>query len=396
MSKKVILIFTLGLFLRFIVLLYNPPFNAPDERAHFNYVSYLYNYHSLPIRSEKADSPSNDWEFTQPPLYYLLLQPNYFISQSIPYNTIPSTVLILRLSSLFLWFLTFYTSYKILLTINLRNTLFETIFLSLIAFLPTYLFISSSISTDNLVTCLSTIIVYLFTKYITLKNSLFIGLFFGLFLYTKLSALLFLPILLLFFFISVFTKKITFKDLISHLFLSILLPLASWLPWIFRHLSFYHSLFPFDTIIKNSTNIYEAINFLIILFWAVSGIYNNNIFLPTLSLFLTLFLFIIFIFCVINKSIFKFISSYKMNFIVSIFTGIMLNIFSVLRFGLLYSVHGQWAQGRLLFPMLIPICLFISMTSCAFFRSKPKLVECFFSISLFAYAFLFVFYTLTN
>jgi len=51
---------------------------GPDETAHIRYITWLADHHSLPVFSR--ESPGADYEFHQPPLYYLISLPAYLMS----------------------------------------------------------------------------------------------------------------------------------------------------------------------------------------------------------------------------------------------------------------------------------------------------------------------------
>jgi len=66
----------------FVAVLYAakiPAGKGPDETAHLRYVEWLAQHHSLPV-FDRTD-PGPDYEFHQPPLYYVLCWPSYVLAQ---------------------------------------------------------------------------------------------------------------------------------------------------------------------------------------------------------------------------------------------------------------------------------------------------------------------------
>jgi 4-amino-4-deoxy-L-arabinose transferase-like glycosyltransferase len=84
MKSTIAFLLILGLAIRLVLLFLTPLIDAPslipyynDESAHLNYVRYLANHHSLPIQTHsiKDSADQADFEYYQPPLYYLLTEP---------------------------------------------------------------------------------------------------------------------------------------------------------------------------------------------------------------------------------------------------------------------------------------------------------------------------------
>jgi hypothetical protein len=61
-----------------------PPGNAPDERAHYNYVRVLAQTGEIPIQPRPSPTASDHNEYYQPPLYYILATPVYWLVSTQP------------------------------------------------------------------------------------------------------------------------------------------------------------------------------------------------------------------------------------------------------------------------------------------------------------------------
>ena len=82
----IFLIILLGFILRLSYLYFTPEFKAPDEQAHYNYIKYIVEHHELPIQTNQTNNISNDYEYYQPPFYYLLLSPIFIFSNNAFHN----------------------------------------------------------------------------------------------------------------------------------------------------------------------------------------------------------------------------------------------------------------------------------------------------------------------
>ncbi len=156
----------------------NPIFESPDERLHFQYVRALMDQRALPVQS-----PTEQTEFHQPPLYYGLgaliaaplpaepvtLQVNSFWNtqpgpplndnknlylhtraEDWPYRGGVLTVHVLRLLSIALGVVTLIIAYGVLREVFDRQPGLRLGALAVMAFNPQFIFISASINNDNL------------------------------------------------------------------------------------------------------------------------------------------------------------------------------------------------------------------------------------------------------
>ena len=154
------LLFGIGLACRLAFLIGTPTFYAPDEQSHYNYVRHLAENRAFPVQNSRTDDPSNDWEYYQPPLYYLSLVPLYWAAAA-AWGNPELTVRLLRGSSILLWGATFLLSCRILARLRPGDEAVRSFALGLICLLPTYAFISSSLNNDNLLIALGSAVLLL-------------------------------------------------------------------------------------------------------------------------------------------------------------------------------------------------------------------------------------------
>src|SRR5215472_18487759 len=93
-----------GFLCRLAFVFLTPIYYAPDEQPHINYIKYISEHNAFPVLTTKLGDPANEWEYCQPPLYYLLLVP-VFRAVTILFHSVAAAVWVLRLFSVLLWFL---------------------------------------------------------------------------------------------------------------------------------------------------------------------------------------------------------------------------------------------------------------------------------------------------
>jgi len=121
-----------------------PPGKGADETAHVRYITWLAERHTLPVFSR--ESPGPDYEFHQPPLYYLLSLPTYLATSSSEANAAQPVRLVNILVGLALPYLTF-----VLARILAPNRPWTALAAAaVVAFLPMHLALAASISNDIL------------------------------------------------------------------------------------------------------------------------------------------------------------------------------------------------------------------------------------------------------
>jgi len=70
---------------------------------HCTYARYLAEHRALPVQKSLTGAATNDWEYYQPPLYYLLLAPVYAISRRVNDGRTAPVVRSMRMISIMLW-----------------------------------------------------------------------------------------------------------------------------------------------------------------------------------------------------------------------------------------------------------------------------------------------------
>lgn len=184
--------------------LYTPAWQAPDEPAHYNYIRQLaegnwpvmepadYNqaYQSEVISAGFAP-PYTITTFTyedyQPPLYYLLQTPIFWLSNG--------NLLVLRLSSLLLCSLTLLLAYAVMSELLPHPAALTA--LVIWAFIPQHLAMSASVNNDALGEFLVALLLWLLIQHRPGQSPHWLGLVMGLALLTKVTAYLMGPVIAL-------------------------------------------------------------------------------------------------------------------------------------------------------------------------------------------------------
>ena len=121
-----------------------PPGKGPDETAHLRYVSYLAQHHRLPVF--QRENPGSDYEFHQPPLYYLICLPTYLLTSSSPEAAAQAVRFVTILLGLPLLYLTFALGR----TLAPERPAAAVAAAAVVAFLPMHLALVSSANNDVL------------------------------------------------------------------------------------------------------------------------------------------------------------------------------------------------------------------------------------------------------
>lgn len=350
-----LLIFVIGFICRILFVYQTPLFYAPDEIAHFNYIKYISENNSLPVQTSLKDSPSNDWEYYQPPLYYFISSYVFSFAKNIFNKNQYCELILLRFQSLIFWIIFYISSLLIIKNLKIKDDFLKVFCVSTISLLPTFVYTSSMVNNDNLLICLGGIYFFLSLQKEKFIYTLIKGIVLGFLLITKLSGVIFIFFAISLTFSKLIDKRISLFQFFEILSVQLLIALLVWIPWLTFNHKVYGSLFPFDVanvkVIWSSTfyGIFITIKNILETFWSVSGIYNDISFLTYFGVVLTFFAFI----GLLKKSknyLFKNIPYFKTFILVSLFIFIL-----ALRFGYLYNE----GQGRFLFPMLIPLSLVI-------------------------------------
>lgn len=274
-----------GLLCRLAYTFFTPAFYAPDEHSHFNYVRYLSEHGAFPVQTTKMGDPANEWEYFQPPLYYLLLVPVYRTAEILFHSQI-ATIFALRLVSILLWLTTLRLAALWLRQLEIKDDLLRISTLSLICLLPTYTFISAVINNDNLLVPIGGAILYLLarneqTSKAAVADALLLGLLLGLGLLVKQSALLLALAIFLVPTIDLLRNRKTPLGAIWRAALPLSIAALIYLPWALRNWRVYGTFTPesLSAVPKSWPSIIyglaSAAHNLIKSFWSVSGIANN-------------------------------------------------------------------------------------------------------------------------
>ncbi len=184
-----------GMLLRLLFLLFMPAWQSPDEYAHYWVSEQIASTGRLPL--SKPDDLS--YEAYQPPLHYaivagLLLFPHEPMTFSVIPHRPAGLLLALRMISLACGVGVIFFSYRLfknMAWLSPNETLLCTAF---IAFLPTFVGVTSSVNNDSLTIFLATLsLFFLFRDTLHDQDAWFSGLAAGLALLTKLTALIILP-----------------------------------------------------------------------------------------------------------------------------------------------------------------------------------------------------------
>ena len=217
--KKELWLF-MGLFFTF-ALLWNlclPPFEGPDENAHWEYVRFVYYHWKIPVQKEgRLDVPGEGF---QPPLYYFLtasflkifgVKPENISLQKNPrfgwkkgweklryihHGERCLSLHLARLVSLFIGLGTIFILWKasLLLFADIRE---RTLFLSFGTLIPQFIFMHGVLNNDSLGIFFSTLTLYLLTLYVLhpARKLIFLaGISLGFGFLSKMSCIFLLPL----------------------------------------------------------------------------------------------------------------------------------------------------------------------------------------------------------
>ncbi len=347
------LIFSLGL----------PTFSAPDEEAHFKYVRYLSERHAFPVQTSKTGDPTNDNEYYQPPLYYLLQVPVYRLANHVS-SDVGFIVRMLRLSSLALWLAGLLFGLKVIANLRVENEFIRTATACLLCLIPSHVFLTSVINNDNLAFTLGAATICFLSGKCSYRRSLLTGILLGLGLLTKLTAVVGVFLAALLFLLRWRRRELTFAQTAAHFALLFLPAMLLWLPWGIRNVTLYGDLtaekianvrWPWASPLQAA---YSTQDLMKISFWSIAGQYNGIMFYPGRGLALT-YLALLGIaegLLTRDRPLARLLAGDRGSFLLACALGIVFNLALVFRFGILY---GQ-GQGRFLFPMLIPVALAIA------------------------------------
>lgn len=274
-SLKIILIFFCLFSLAFAFII--PPFEAPDESGHLNYVNFLQKHRTLP--NQLTDSLKEPLQGHQPPLYYLTLYSiNYLFhgDKNFSYRLVPNPLhvwnggknqhvpyymhsddsdkpdkffYVFRVLSVLLGVLNLFFIYKIALPV-LKDEKLALVPVVIAATLPQFAFISGVINNDNLVNLFSTLSIYYLLKAINraegYKYYILTGLFLGLGVITKKTIYFMFPVLAITLLIELFSKAgLQKKNKVKGFAIILLSAVIVSLPYIIRNIQIYQTFLGF-------------------------------------------------------------------------------------------------------------------------------------------------------
>ena len=353
-----------GLVVRLAYVFLTPVFYAPDEQSHFNYIKHLAENKSFPVQTSKLGDASNDWEYNQPPLYYLVAAPLFNVVQTVFRNQ-TATIIALRLFSVALWLLNAWFVILLLRRLKIQNEFVSVFTVAMVSLLPTYTFISSAINNDNLLATLGGGMLCLLVKHErTLKTLLLFGALLGLGLLTKQSAVIFVPLIISLVLIEVFKRQITWNVAIQQLVVALGLAGFIYLPWAIRNWQAYHTFMPENLVVTQIPwpsalqGIASATHNLLKTFWSVSGL-SNDMGYPFPLIGMLLLASPVLMFALDSKPVEKTDAlnvAENKSLLIAMLIAVAFTIGLVLRFGYMFGM----GQGRHLFPLLAPLALFLA------------------------------------
>ena len=356
-----VVILGVGLISRIAFALFTPAFHAPDEQAHFKYVKYLAEHRSLPVQTSRTDSPTNDWEYYQPPLYYLSLAPFYRLSDELFHDDLV-TVRLLRAFSILLWGVTVWFAFGFLERMRVVDVFVRVFVIGMISLLPSYVFLSSVINNDNLLLAIGAGVLYLVAQPSSPRRSVLMGLLLGAGLLTKLTAVVYVILIVAALLVGL-VRRTAGRAGLGHVILTGLIAGLLWTPWACRNWSVYGSItaenvanvaMQWET---GSQAVTVTLHYLQASFWAAAGTYNNiqGVY-PLIGMHVFYFACLGLLYGRLSaKERLLFHLRNNSDLLIASALAILVNAVLAFRFGILY---GQ-GQGRFLFPMLIPLSLFM-------------------------------------
>lgn len=360
-----LVVLVVGTLCRLAYVGFTPTFYAPDEQSHYNYIKYLSENHAFPVQAGPMGESDNEWEYFQPPLYYLLMVPVYRAVETLSHST-ATTVLVLRLFSFLLWLVNLRLGLLLLKRLEVKDEFLWLCTLTLAGLLPTYVFVSSAINNDNLLITLGSGLACLMARRTaTIKTACGLGILLGLSLWVKQSALVFFPAIGLLLYFEARRGRIGRRTLMVQLGVIWGLAALLYAPWAARNWFVYGTLTPEDLSAAAKTwpsmvdGLLSAGHNLLKTFWAVSGI-SNNIGYPFPLLGMG-FAFLCGAGLVLGRQsdprpIRTLLRATLPPVLAALAVAVLVNVLLVLRFGYFYGM----GQGRHLFPLLYPIGLFLA------------------------------------
>jgi len=245
-----------------------PPWQVPDEPAHYNYIKYLAENHRFPVL-QMGDYPHDyleeikarrfppemsteplRYEFHQPPLYYVLA--------TAVYKLFAGRLLPLRLLSVLLGCCLLWVAYHIAKEVFPGDEVLALGTTAFVAYVPMHVAITGAVNNDTLAELILAVILWILVRYVKtspprlggieggraegMGRFVGLGLLMGLGLLTKITTLVAVPVAL----VAVVVKEGWLEQRRKSVFIRCFLLLASCflltLPWFVRNASVYGGL----------------------------------------------------------------------------------------------------------------------------------------------------------
>ncbi len=357
----------LGLLCRLVFTFSVPAYMAPDEKAHMGYVLYILENKTLPVQPSTFDLSRSDYEYYQPPLYYLTM--SLFVTVGKSFNLDDNAnVLLVRSISVLLWLVTITATCLIVKKLEFNSHFVDLFIVAFVSFLPSYMFISSMINNDNLITCLASVLfltVIKSIKNLTIKDVILMGVFSGLAFLTKYTGVMVLAFVAVFMLLDYHRRKNSSSYFRSVILVVFVIGLFI-LPFLLHNKGIYGAFIPlsigahFPNWDSISYGMYRAFKSFLNTFWGVAGMTNNIKFIPAMvlgNLFALIALYGIVKGFLKNDSYIQKIISARKSFLIALLISVIVGFITVIYYGIIY---GQ-AQGRFLFPLIIPIGIWMAV-----------------------------------
>lgn len=191
-GKWLIAILVIHVILAAVYWHYTPYGAAPDEVPHARYIEHLVNARALPVYETGA---AEGYEFYQPPLYYVLAVPFYAVGKIAGMG---NPAALARLLSLILGGLSIIVTYAAVVRALPRRRELALASAGFVAFLPTHVMTSSMVSNDILMELVFGAALLLMaiglTDGFSIRRSAGLGVIIGLGILTKMTCLALIPI----------------------------------------------------------------------------------------------------------------------------------------------------------------------------------------------------------
>jgi hypothetical protein len=205
----IVLIIATYLVIGILYAVKTPPWQAPDEPAHYNYIKYLAENYRFPVLQmgdyphayleeikakrfppEMSIEPLR-YEFHQPPLYYILA--------AIVYKLFAGRLLPLRLLSVLLGCCLLWVAYRVAREVFPKDEALALGTMAFVAFVPMHIAITAAVNNDTLAELILAVILLILVKYVregVEGAGRFVGLgaLMGLGLLTKITTLVAVPV----------------------------------------------------------------------------------------------------------------------------------------------------------------------------------------------------------